>query len=229
MKTIGLIGGITWHSTADYYRQINAMVQHQLGGVHSAEILIRSVDFDRIKALTFANDWNGLAHEMIQAAQALQKGGAGCILICANTMHNIAPAVQDAIQIPLIHIGKATALAVLEKGIKKVALLGTKYTMQMDFYTAQLKALGIETIIPSADDIAYINHAIYEEFGCGIFLPETKTGFLQIIEQLVKDGAEGVILGCTEIPILIQQKDCSVPVFDTTLIHVSAAVEFALS
>ena len=228
MKTIGLIGGITWYSTLDYYRLLNELTHKKLGGVHSAKVLINSVEFSEIKKLTEALDWDGLAIIICKAAQSLEIAGADCILIGANTMHNIADKIQAAVKIPVIHIGTVTAHAIKNKNLKKVALLGTKYTMQLDFYKEKLAANGIETIIPGETDIEFINQSIYNEFGAGIFLPETKAEYLRIIKVLIEEGAEGIILGCTEIPILIKQEDCAVPVFDTALIHATAAVDFAL-
>lgn len=228
MKTIGLIGGISWHSTLDYYRLFNELINKKLGGVHSAKVIINSVEFAEIKRLTEALDWDGIAVIIGKAAQSLEVAGADCIIIGANTMHNIADAIQAAVQIPVIHIGAVTAAAIKKQGLKKVALLGTKYTMQMDFYKAKLAENGIDTIIPGETDIAFINNSIYNEFGRGIFLPETKAEYLRIINILIEEGAEGIILGCTEIPILIKQSDCTVPVFDTALIHSTAAVEFAM-
>lgn len=229
MKKIGLIGGISWLSTIDYYRLLNQKINEQLGGVHSAQILLSSVNFDEVKRLTLADDWNGLAGMMSREAKRLEQAGADFILIGANTMHNIADAVQASIQIPFIHIAEEAGKEIVKLQLKKVALLGTKYTMQLDFYKNKLAEQGIETIIPNEADIEYINTAIYDEMGKGIFLPERKQGFIRIINQLKELGAEGVILGCTEIPILIQQNDSPIPVFDTTAIHVNAAVEFALS
>ncbi len=229
MKTIGIIGGITWLSTIDYYRLINQQVNEKLGGVTSAKMIVWSAEFAEIKRLTVADDWDGLAAIISSAAQKLEQAGADCILIGANTMHKIADAVQAAVNIPLIHIAEVTADAVAEQHLKKVALLGTKYTMQLDFYKKKLAEKEIETIIPDdAEDIEFINDAIYEEMGKGLFLPKTKAGFIRIINALVAQGAEGVILGCTEIPILIKQEDSPVPVFDTTAIHVNAAVALAL-
>ena len=229
MKTIGIIGGITWLSTIDYYRLINQQVNEKLGGVTSAKMSVWSAEFAEIKRLTVADDWDGLAAIISSAAQKLEQAGADCILIGANTMHKIADAVQAAVNIPLIHIAEVTADAVAEQHLKKVALLGTKYTMQLDFYKKKLAEKDIETIIPDdAEDIEFINDAIYEEMGKGLFLPKTKAGFIRIINALVAQGAEGVILGCTEIPILIKQEDSPVPVFDTTAIHVNAAVALAL-
>jgi len=228
MKTIGLIGGISWLSTIDYYRLLNQKINEQLGGVHSAQILLSSVNFDEVKRLTLADDWNGLAGMMSREAKRLEQAGADFILIGANTMHNIADDVQASINIPLIHIAEEAGKEIVKLQLKKVALLGTKYTMQLDFYKNKLAEQGIETIIPNEADIEYINTAIYDEMGKGIFLPERKQGFIRIINQLKEQGAEGVILGCTEIPILIQQNDSPIPVFDTTAIHVNAAVNVAL-
>jgi aspartate racemase len=229
MKTIGIIGGISWHSTAEYYSRLNEMVNAKLGGVHSAKIILHSVDYEEIKQLTEAGRWDELLQMMCKAAVSMQAAGADCVLISANTMHKIADDVQAAINIPLIHIGIVTATAIKQQRLKKVALLGTKYTMQLDFYSAKLVAQGIDVMIPAGDDISFINHSIYNEFGAGIFLPATKQRYLEIINELILQGAEGIVLACTEIPILVQQQDCNVPVFDTGLIHVTAAVNFALN
>jgi aspartate racemase len=229
MKTIGLIGGITWLSTLDYYRLLNQLVNQRIGGVSSAKILLSSLEFAEIKRLTEADDWNGLAEIMCETATKLENAGVDCLLIGANTMHNIADKVQAAVSIPVIHIAKETGKSITKLGLKKVALLGTKYTMQLPFYKNKLAEQGIETIIPGNDDIEYINSAIYNEMGKGIFLPERKKDFIAIINKMQQQGAEGIILGCTEIPILIKQEDVDVPVFDTTLIHATAAANFALS
>jgi aspartate racemase len=229
MKTIGLIGGLTWYSTLDYYRLLNELMNERLGGVHSAKIILHSVDFAPIKVLTEQQDWKAIAEIICKAAQGIEMAGADCLMIGANTMHNIANEVQAAINIPVIHIAVATADAIKNKVLKKVALLGTKYTMQLPFYAAKLAEKQIETIIPAATDIEYINNSIYNEFSKGIFLPKTKQQYLQIIDTLIAQGAEGIIAGCTEIPILIKPEDCAVPVFNTALIHSMAAVDFALS
>jgi aspartate racemase len=226
MKTIGIIGGLTWHSTADYYRLINQQINEKFGGVEAGKIILYSVNFSEIKVLTENNNWESIAAIIKEIARKLEAAGADCILIGANTMHKIADEVQAVIQIPLIHIAEETAKIISAKGFKKVALLGTKYTMHLDFYTKKLAANGITTIIPGEEDIAYINNAIYTEMGKGLFLAETKGRFIQIINKLQQSGAEAVILGCTEIPILIKQDDVVVPVLDTTAIHVSAAVNF---
>ncbi|MEP7237200.1 MAG: aspartate/glutamate racemase family protein [Ferruginibacter sp.] len=229
MKTIGLIGGLTWYSTLDYYRLLNELANKELGGSHAAKIILNSVDFGEIEVLTKKLDWDALAVIMCNAAKAIETAGAHCLMIGANTMHNIADEVQAAISIPVIHIADAVAASIKKQRLKKVTLLGTKYTMQLDFYKARLAAAGIEVIIPNETGIELINDAIYNEFGKGIFLPERKKQFLEIIDSLVADGAEGIVLGCTEIPILIKQEDCSVPVFDTAFIHAQAAVHFAIS
>ena len=227
MKTIGIVGGLTWHSTLDYYRLLNEEVNRRLGGYHAAKIILNSVDFAEIKVLTEKEDWDGIAVIMCKAALSVEAAGASCVMLGANTMHNIADKVIATINIPLIHIADAVAVAIKNKSLKKVALLGTKYTMQMSFYKDKLADRGIATIIPSQEDIGYINKSIYTEFSKGIFLPETKKRYLHIIDTLVKQGAEGIIFGCTEIPILVKQEDCSVPVFDTAYIHAMAAVDFA--
>lgn len=228
MKTIGIIGGISWLSTAEYYKLLNQMVNERLGGVNAAKIIIYSVNFGEIKMLTEADDWDGIAAIMCEAARQLEKAGADCLLIGANTMHKIADEIQAVVKIPVIHVAVVTADAIKKKNLQTVALLGTKYVMQQDFYKNKLAQQGISTIIPEQYDIDYINNAIYTEFGKGIFLPETQKRFLQIIDKLSVQGASGVIFGCTEIPLLIQPEDCSIPVFDTTLIHAIAAVDFAL-
>jgi aspartate racemase len=229
MKTIGLIGGLTWLSTAEYYKTLNEIVNERLGGVHSAQIILHSVDFAGIKVLTENNDWDGIAAIICSAAKGLALAGADCILIGANTMHKIANQVQAAVNIPVIHIADAVAAAINKKGLKKVALLGTKYTMQLDFYKSRLNEKGIEVIIPGEADIAYINRSIYDEFSKNSFLSSTKQEYLRIINELIQQGAEGFVLGCTEIPILIKQDDCSAPLFDTLTIHSVAAVDVALS
>ncbi|MES2328381.1 MAG: aspartate/glutamate racemase family protein [Bacteroidota bacterium] len=228
MKTIGIVGGISWLSTIEYYKFVNQLVNERLGGVNAAQVIIYSVNFAEIKKLTEADDWDGLTAVISEAAQQLEKAGADCLLVGANTMHKIADKIQAAVNIPLIHVAVVTADAIKKQNLQIVALLGTKYVMQQEFYRNKLSEQGIKVFIPEQEDIDYINNAIYTEFGKGIFLPETKQHFLQVIDHLVTAGAEGVIFGCTEIPILIQQQDCSIPVFDTTLIHATAAVDFVL-
>ena len=229
MKTIGLIGGLTWLSTLDYYRMLNEQINERLGGVEAGKIILYSVNFAEIKVLTEEGRWDEIARMISDVAKKLEQAGAECILIGANTMHKIANEIQEAISIPVIHIAEVTAKQIKEQRLQTVGLLGTKYTMQLDFYKDKLLAEGIATIIPDEDEIEMINTAIYTEMGKGIFLPATKEKFLAVINKLIAEGAEGIIFGCTEIPILIKQEDCIVPVFNTTWIHSVAAVDFALN
>jgi aspartate racemase len=228
MKTIGLIGGLTWHSTVDYYRNLNELVAAKLGGANSAKILMYSVNFDEIKKLTLQLDWAGIANLIGDVAVRLQNAGADCILLGANTMHKIANEVQQQINIPLIHIAETTAHEINKNSIKKVALLGTKYTMELGFYQEKLLKFGIETIIPNDADRALINSSIYDEMSVGQFLPNTKAAYLAIIAKMKQQGAEGIILGCTEIPILLKHELTEIPFFDTGFLHAEAAVAFAL-
>ena len=229
MKTIGLIGGTTWYSTIDYYRYINELVNNKLGGDETAKVILNSVNYGEIKKLTLKNDWDSIANIICTAARKTQAAGADCILLCANTMHHIADKVEQAITIPLIHIADATANEIKKADLKTVALLGTKYTMQLNFLKDRLLTHGINPLIPDEDGIEKVNAAIFNELGKGIILPETKQLFIKIINQLISQGAQGVILGCTEIPLLIKPADCSLPLFDTTFIHATAAVDFALA
>ncbi|MBL0270799.1 MAG: aspartate/glutamate racemase family protein [Chitinophagaceae bacterium] len=229
MKTIGLIGGLTWHSSADYYRYFNQMVNQRLGGEEAAQIILYSVNFGTIKKLTLADDWDGVAEIITSAAVRTVEAGADCILLGANTMHHIADKVAASIRVPLIHIADASAAAIREKGLDTVALLGTKYTMQMDFYRDRLMKKGIRAIIPDEEGIRYVNQSIYEELDKGMFLEDTRAQYVRIIGQLMEQGAKGVILGCTEIPLLIKQEHSPVPVFDTAWWHAKAAVDFALA
>ncbi len=222
-KTIGLIGGMTPESTILYYRELNRLASERFGTKHSCNVLIESVDFGMISKYQIENRWDLLDEMMVKAAQNLEKGGAMCILICANTMHLTIDAVRRSIKIPVLHIAEATSLRIKEKELHKVALLGTKYTMEKTFYTDVLSDFGIETIIPSEKDRAIIHAVIYEELAFGEVNPKSKKEYLRIIKELISRGAEGVILGCTEIPMLISQVDVSVPVFDTTTIHATNA------
>lgn len=228
MKTIGLIGGTSWVSTIDYYRIINATVNERLGGNASARIILHSVNYGEIIPLTYKEDWDGIAAIICDAAQKAEQAGAGCLLLCANTMHIIADRVQAAISIPLLHIADVTARAIQAKGIDTVLLLGTRYTMKADFYRQQLQEHGIRMLLPGPEDMEFVNHTIYQELGQNVFLAETREKYLAVIERAVPGGSKGVILGCTEIPLLLKQEDCPVPVFDTTALHATAAVDFAL-
>ena len=229
MNTIGLVGGTGWVSTIDYYRYFNELVFAQTNGESTAEVIINSVNYPAIAKLTAAGKWEKIASIMSNAAVTLEQTGVTCILLGANTMHNVAPAVQAAIKIPLIHIAEETGKEIVKKGLKKVALLGTKYTMQMDFFKDKLSDRGIETIIPNVEGIEIINTGIYKELALGIITSENKKAYLQIMNKLKDEGAEGIILGCTEIPLLIKQEDFDLPLFDTTFIHASAAVNFSLA
>lgn len=228
MKTIGLIGGTSWVSTIDYYRIINNTVNERLGGNESAKIILHSVNYGEIVSLTQKGDWNGIATIITNAAQSAEKAGADCILLCANTMHKIAEWIQSFLAIPLLHIAEVTAKAIKEQDLDAVLLLGTRYTMTGDFYKQKLHANGIKLLIPKEEEMSFIHDSIYNQLGKNIFLPETKKKYLEIINSQVP-GAMGVILGCTEIPMLLKQEDSPIPVFDTTLLHATAAVDFALS
>lgn len=223
MKTIGLIGGMSWESTVTYYQLINETVKEKMGGLHSAKILLYSVDFAEIEACQAKGEWDKSADILTDAAKNLEKAGAEFIVICTNTMHKVVPQIQEQIHIPIIHIADATADALEHNGIKKVALLGTKYTMTQDFYKEKLISRGIAVVIPDAADVELVNHVIYDELCLGIISSESRKQYIRIMEQLKRNGAEGVILGCTEIGLLIHQKDSSLPVFDTTQIHAQAA------
>lgn len=229
MKSIGLIGGLSYVSTIEYYRYINELANEKLGGNETVEVIMYSVNFGEIKELTAAGDWKKIAGIICKVAQTIEQGGASCLLIGANTMHKIADEVQSAIKIPVIHIAEAVAKAILKNGLKKVGLLGTRYTMQLGFYTEHLAKYEIETIIPDQEDVDFINQTIYDEFSKNIFLPETKASYLKVISRLKKRGAEGIILGCTEIPLLLKPSDCDILLFDTAKIHSSAGVDHVLS
>lgn len=228
MKTIGLIGGTTWHSTIDYYKLINEEVNRRLGGHSTARIIINSVNFQVLIDFNNTNDWSGVEKYIGGLAIDLEKAGAECLLLGANTLHKVAEDIEAKLSIPIIHIAKETAKIIREQGLKKVALLGTKTTMTSDFYKNILSENGIEMIIPDENDMNIINNSIYEEFSKGIFSDEMKSEYLRIIEKLKKRKAEGIILGCTEIPILIKAEDSDLPLFNTTEIHVNAAVNFSL-
>ncbi len=228
MKKIGLIGGITPESTILYYRILNHLNSNNLGKPHSADLIINTFDFGEIASLQKKNKWDLLDEKMAKAGRNLEKSGATCILICANTMHLCIEAVQKAVKIPVIHIADATSKNIIEKKLKKVALLGTKYTMEKDFFIDILSSFGITAVIPDAEDRNIIHNVIYDELSAGIIKKSSKEAYLKIIDKLIAIGAEGVILGCTEIPLLIQQEDVSVPVFDTTKIHAKAAFNFSL-
>ena len=234
MKTIGIIGGVSWVSSIEYYRLMNEMVNKQLGGLHSAKILMYSIEFGNFsdeERLAEKGDWSLLNRTMIDAAQRLKRGGADFIVIASNTLNSRADDIQENVQIPVLHIADATGEKVNKSGIKTVALLGTKYTMEQNFYRDRLeKKYGLKVIIPNETEREYINSVIFDELCAGKMYNESRERFVQIINRLVdEDGVQGVILGCTEIPLLIKQKDVKVPVFDTMTIHAEAAVKYALN
>ncbi|MCA1041773.1 aspartate/glutamate racemase family protein [Bacillus infantis] len=229
MKTIGLIGGMSWESTSVYYSYINRLVQKELGGLHSARCLLYSFDFEEIAALQRSGDWEMATEKMIEAAKFLEKGGADCIVICTNTMHLMAEDLQKACKIPVIHIVECAVEEIKKQGIDSVGLLGTKFTMEQPFYKKILEKNGIEVLVPEEEDRELVHEVIFGELCRGEFKGESKTAYLDIINRLEKKGAQGIILGCTEIPLLISQEDCRLPLFDTTFIHASKAVRFALS
>lgn len=228
MKTIGLIGGMSWESTVSYYQIINERIKEKLGGLHSARLLLYSVDFAEIEMYQSNGEWEKSAELLGKAALNLQNAGADFIIICTNTMHKVAPQIQEQIAVPIIHIADATADVLIDAGIQTVALLGTRYTMTEDFYKEKLIARGIKVLIPDAEEMETVNQVIYEELCRGIISKASKETYLQIIEHLRQRGAQGVILGCTEIGLLIHQEDTSLPVFDTTLIHAEKAALAAL-
>ena len=228
MKTIGLIGGMSWESTVTYYQIINEEIKNRLGGLHSAKIILYSVDFAEIEKCQSSGDWEQSAQILTDAAKKMQLAGADFIVICTNTMHKIVPQMQKEITIPILHIADATAQELKKAGIKKVGLLGTKYTMEQEFYKERLIKQGIEVIIPDAKDIEVVNRIIFNELCLGIINDESRKKYKDIIKSLKAKKAQGVILGCTEIGLLIQQKDSVLPAFDTTLIHGKYAAEYAL-
>jgi aspartate racemase len=229
MKTLGLIGGTTWLSTIDYYRIINQEVNRQLGDLHSAKLLLYSIDFDEFKTLADAGDWPKLTEWFAGIAKHLQTAGADAIVLCANTLHLMVPKLEQLVQIPIIHVADATVGELRSQGIRKTALLGTKFTMEAAFFKDKLLQEGVEVMIPDSDERQFIHQTIFDELDRGLLLTETKVRYLVIIQNLIAKGAEAVILGCTEIPLLIKPEDCTVPVFDTTLIHAKAAARFALT
>lgn len=229
MKTIGLIGGMSWESTIPYYRLINEGVKRHVGGLHSARLVLYSVDFAEIERLQHAGDWEAAGAVLVKAAQSLEAAGADCVVICTNTMHKVAPAVEAAVRIPLLHIADATALAIKAAGIHTVGLLGTRFTMEQDFYVGRLtQRHGLSVLIPEAEERETVHRVIYEELCLGQINPISRGAYRAAMAHLVQRGAQAIILGCTEISLLVGADDASVPLFDTTAIHAQAAVEFAV-
>ena len=230
MKTFGLIGGMSWESSSEYYRIINETVRERLGGLHSAECIMYSADFEQIENLQHQGKWEELTKLMLNFAQKLEGAGADFIVICTNTMHKMAEEVENNTNIPLLHIADATAGRIIDKGLGKLGLLGTNFTMEEDFFKKRLEEkYNIEVISPSQNDREIIDSVIYHELCLGIIKQSSKEKYKEVINRLISDGADGVILGCTEIPLLVSQGDVEMPVFDTTTIHAKSAVEFALT
>ncbi len=229
MKTIGLIGGMSWESSLEYYRIINETTKQKLGGLHSAKNILYSVDFEEVERLQHQGRWDELTKIMIHAAQMLERAGADLVVICTNTMHKMANDVQHSIRVPLLHIADATAEQIQLQNLHTVGLLGTKFTMEQDFYRGRLsEKFGLKVLIPADDERAIVHSVIYDELCLGQTKESSRTEYIRIIDNLVSRGAQGIILGCTEIPLLVKQKDVGVPIFDTTTIHAKHAVEIAL-
>ncbi len=223
MQTIGLIGGMSWESTLPYYRILNETIRDTLGGLHSAKVLLHSVDFHEIEALQHAGDWDAAGEAMAAAARSLHAGGADFIVLCTNTMHKVAEAITAATPLPLLHIADGTADALAAAGITRVGLVGTRFTMEQDFYRQRLLARGFEVIVPDTDDRGHVHRIIYDELCQGAIRDDSRATYRRIMAALVDAGAEGIILGCTEISLLVDQSDASVPLFDTTALHARAA------
>ncbi|GAK61172.1 aspartate racemase [Candidatus Vecturithrix granuli] len=229
MKTLGLLGGMSWESSLEYYRIINETVKAKLGGLHSAKCVLYSVDFAEIELLQNQGKWDEATAYLCNAAHSIERAGAECLLICTNTMHKMADDIQAQIQIPVLHIADAAAQRIQTQELHTVGLLGTKFTMEQDFYKGRLtERYGLSVLIPNEAEREEVHRVIYEELCLGKIQPSSKERFLAIIQQLQQQKAEGIILGCTEIPLLIQQADCPIPLFDTTRIHAEAAVEYML-
>ena len=229
MKTIGLIGGMSWESTIPYYRLINEGVKQRLGGLHSAKLILHSVDFDEIERLQRSGDWDAAGALLARAAQSLEVAGAGLIVLCTNTMHKVAPAIESAVGIPLLHIADATAETAKAAGIRRVGLLGTRFTMEQDFYVGRLIGRhGLEVLLPEAPERDEVHRIIYEELCLGKILPDSRETYRHIMNHLARQGAQAIILGCTEISLLVGPDDSPVPLFDTTAIHAQSAVDRAL-
>ena len=228
LKTIGLIGGMSWESTVTYYKIINETVKEKLCGLHSAKCILYSVDFQEIEECQANGNWEKSGEILGEAANNLEKAGADFIVICTNTMHKVVNQIKEKISIPILHIAEMTAEKILEKGLKNIALLGTKYTMEQDFYKSKLIEKGINVIIPDKNDIEIINKVIYDELCLGIINSNSKKKFLEIVDKLRSKGAEGIILGCTEIGLLIKNEDTDVPLFDTAIIHAEQAAIYSI-
>ncbi|MBS3679883.1 aspartate/glutamate racemase family protein [Ornithinibacillus massiliensis] len=228
MKTIGLIGGMSWESSLEYYRIINEEVKNKLGGLHSAKCLLYSVDFSEIEQYQAEGNWEKAGQALGEVALSLEKAGADFIVICTNTMHKVIDSIEEKIEIPVLHIADATATQILKANIKTIGLLGTKYTMEQDFYKSRLESQGIHVVVPNNEERLQVNRIIYEELCLGEINKSSKDYYKDVIHNLVKNGAEGIILGCTEIGLLVKPEDSEVPLFDTTVIHATEAVNIAI-
>ena len=229
MLTIGMLGGMSWESSAEYYRLVNELVRERLGGLHSAKCVLYSVDFAEIERLQVASRWDEAGAVLAEAARSVQAAGADLLLLCTNTMHKVADQVQDAVDIPLLHLADTIAEAVRRAGLDHVGLLGTAFTMEQPFYRDRLADGGVRVLVPDEDDRALVHRVIYDELCFGILREESRVAYREVIERLVAGGAQGIVLGCTEIEQLITAEDSPVPVFPTTRLHVEAAVERALA
>lgn len=230
MKTLGLIGGMSWESTVPYYRLINEGVKARLDGLHSARLVLYSVDFAQVEVLQRAGDWAAAGDLLAQAARTLQTAGAQAIVLCTNTMHKVAPAIEAAVQLPLLHIADATADAIVAQGLKRVALLGTRFTMEQDFYKSRLsEQYGLDVMVPNPTERAAVHRIIYEELCLGQIRESSREVYRSIIRGLVEQGAQAIVLACTEIGLLVSAQDCTVPLFDSTVLHAQAAVDWALT
>ena len=229
MRTIGMLGGMSWESTAEYYRLANELVRDRLGGVHSARVLLDSMDFADMERLQSAGRWEEAGDLLAAKASRLEAAGAELLVLCTNTMHIVVEAIEQAVEIPVLHILDATSTRIRQEGLRRVGVLGTAFTMEQDFYRDRLAASGVEAMVPGQDDRATVHRIIYEELVRGVVTEASRAQYREIIDRLVAGGAEGIVLGCTEIELLVSARDSSVPVFPTTRIHVEAAVEMALS
>lgn len=229
MRRLGLLGGMSWESTIPYYRRINERVRERLGGLHSAELLLYSVDFAAVEALQHRGDWESAGRLLADAAQALQRGGAQALVICTNTMHRVLPQIEPELRVPVLHIADATAARVRAAGVTKVGLLGTRFTMEQEFYRGRLSEHGLDVLVPDQAQRALVHRVIYEELCQGRCLPQSRAAYRSVIAGLVAAGAEAVILGCTEIGLLVDARDSAVPLFDTTAIHAEHAADWALA
>lgn len=229
MRTIGLLGGMSWESSAEYYRLVNELVRERLGGLHSARVVLDSVDFADVERLQVSGDWDRAGDLLAERARAVEAAGADLVALCTNTMHQVVGAVEAAVSVPVVHIADATAAALTNAGVTRAGLLGTAFTMERDFYRSRLATHGIETLVPGPEDRATVHRVIYDELVLGVVRDQSRAQYRTVIERLVADGADGIILGCTEIELLVSAADSSVPVFPTTRIHAETLVTVALS